>query len=282
MKKEVINVGLYGGKSIFGGREKPLEASVISCDRHNACTYFKDEGCLNVRSLNGSCKFGSVSNIKGYTSRAQKYYKFKNEWTKHEKYGKLSYPSRKLGLIGDIVVFPYPYIQLKEYEGGRILVENPGFFSSIAFIEFEKFNTELIYRICAFRPQAMMGGEIESYQKEVVPLFLAHLKEILPERYGEFVSEYPQFEKEIDYIGRKAILKTIKPSHIRYVSEGFPKFNSKWYWDGEYLIFKDGYISYVNIVKDYEVAEFKIKPSAKSVVEISSNDQVTENTIFVD
>ena len=37
MKK--INVDLYGGKGLFGGRETPLEAEEIFCDRFEQCTY---------------------------------------------------------------------------------------------------------------------------------------------------------------------------------------------------------------------------------------------------
>lgn len=279
---EVINVNLYGGKGIFGGREKPLEASVISCNKHNECSFFKNGQCLAVRAaFSPSCKFGSERTVRGYTSRAQKYRKFKSEWQGHEQYNKLSYPPTKLGVIGDQVVFPYPYTRLEETETG-FKVKDPSFGNSISYVNIEKFTTDLIYKICAFRPQAMMGGEISDYQKKTVPLFLAHLEEVLPEKYAKFIKAYPKFANKIDHVGRKAILKTIKPTVIYKKSRQYPELNSTWYWDGETLIYKSGFVSSFSVIKNYEIEEIKLKPSDTTVVEITSNDQVDENTVFVD
>lgn len=284
--EKVINVGLYGGKPLLGkGREKPLEASVIHCDMCNKCSYFQSNNCLNVRSIkggfNGSCQFGSVENIKGYTSKAKKYYEFKNKWTEHEAYGKLNYPSDKIGVIDDMVVFPYPHISIKE-ESGKIILQDPYLSNGIAFIPKNLFTVDLIYRICKFRPQAMFGGEISSYQKEVVPRFIGHLKEVMPGLYQEFISQYKEFDKEVDYIGRKALLKTLNPGKVLYKSNSYPKFNEEWYWDGEHLSYENGYLHNVNITKNYEVVEFIIKPSDKSVVMITNNQLVKEDTVFID
>ncbi len=176
MTREIINVGLYGGKSIFGGKETPLEASVISCEMHEKCSYYKNGQCLSVRSpLSPNCKFGNVNTVKGYTSRAKKYYEFKNKWSSHEQYNKLSYPPTKLALIGDVVVFPYPFIRIEKTESGNFKLDVPYFGSGISYIDLSDFTIDLIYRICTFRPQAMMGGEIQSYQKEkstVIPITL--------------------------------------------------------------------------------------------------------------
>lgn len=282
LEKEVINVGLYGGKSIFGGRETPLEASVISCDRHSKCSFYQNGQCLNVRGLSGHCKYGSVNTIRGYTSRAKKYGEFKRKWQNHERYGKLQRPPTKLGLIDDVVVFPYPFVRIKQMENGTWKVTDPSFGSSIAFIDYEQFTVDLIYQICTFRPQALMGGEITKYQKETVPLFLAHLEEVIPERYQEFIEKHKEFAQKIDYVGRKAYLKTIKPSMVYYKSERYPRFNEEWYWDGEYLTYQKGYVKDFSITNDYEVEKIIIKPSDKSVVSISSNEQVSKETVFVD
>jgi hypothetical protein len=283
-EQQIINVGLYGGKGIFGGKETPLEASIVYCDKCETCSYFKNNQCLNIRApFSGSCKYGKVRTVTGYTSRAKKYYDFKKEWENHEKYNKLKYPPGKLGAIGDEVVLPYPHIYIKENENGSLTIEGPQLFSNkIAFININKFTSEFINKLCTFRPQAMMGGEITSYQRETVPLFLAHLKEVMPDKYAEVKSKYPGLIKEISYIGRKALLNTIKPSNIIYKSRQYPQFNEEWYWDGETLTRINGYVSSFNITKNYEVLEIKIKPSDKSTITISSNEQVGENTVFTD
>ncbi|GIN88668.1 hypothetical protein J6TS2_50540 [Heyndrickxia sporothermodurans] len=284
MSNDVINVGLYGGKGIFGGKETPLEASVISCDKYESCSYYENNQCLAVRSISSAgCKYGKVNTVRGYTSRAKKYSQFKREWQNHEQYNKLSYPPQKIGVIDGVIVFPYPFIKIEKQENGKHSIQQPGLFNnSASFIEIEKFNTDLIYRICSYRPQALMGGEIASYQKEKVPLFLSHLREVLPEIYEKFIAAYPKFGRKIDYVGRKALLKTIKPSLIEYRSRDYPNLNNDWYWDGECLNYKWGYVSSVSVINDYEVVEFKLKPSEQTTVKISSNEQVTEQTIFVD
>jgi hypothetical protein len=283
MEEKIINIGLYGGKSLFGGREKPLEASIIKCDKYDKCSYYKNNQCFNVRSFGrGYCKYGKINNIQGYTSRAKKYYDFKDKWQNHESYGRLSYPPDKLGLINNEVVLPYTYIEINENKDGKFDIKVPYFSSSVSFIEYQKFDVELIKKICDFEPQAMMGGEIANYQKEIVPLFLAHLKEILPEKFNEFKNKYPDYIQEINYIGRKALLKTIKPSTVYYKSRSYPEFNEEWYWDGEILIYKKGYIPKFNIIKGYDIVEIKIIPSDKAVITISDNDQVAKETVFVD
>lgn len=278
-----ISVHLYGGKGIFGGRETPLEAAVISCDKYEQCSYFQNNQCLKVRGfLSSSCKYGIVRNFKGYTSRAAKYHKFKERWQNHENYGKLSHPPKKLGLIADEIVFPYPYIRIAENENGDFELDNPSFGSKTTYIKKEKFTIDLIERICNFRPQAMMGGEIISYQTETVPLFLAHLKELLPEKYEKLRKENGELAKEINYVGRKALLKTINPSDVYYENRNYPNINEKWYWDGEVLTYSEGYLSSFSVTSDYTIAEIKIIPTDKSTITISSNEQVSDETIFVD
>lgn len=281
---EVINVGLYGGKSIFGGKETPLEASVIFCDKHESCSYFKNGQCFNVRSpFSGGCKFGSVNTIRGYTSRAKKYGEFKNKWKEHESYSKLIHPPTKIGVINDCVVFPYSSVRITKSETGKWNIQDPSFSDRKAYIPIYEFTSDLIYRICSYRPQAIMGGEIRSYQTETVPLFLAHLREVLPDKYESFTKAYPKYaQKEVNYVGRKALLKTIKPCLIEYRSRDYPRLNNDWYWDGEFLTYKWGYVNSVSVIKDYEVEEFKLKPSDKTTVKITSNEQVTEDTVFVD
>lgn len=282
MSEEIIHIGLYGGKGIFGGKETPQRAESITCDRFNECSYYKSGHCLNVTApFSSRCKYGRVSISHGYTSRAKKYYEFGSRYRKHDKYNKLNHPPKKLGFIDDTVVFPYAYIRIREAENGEPSIDNPGFGGNIAFISYEKFTADFINKICSFRPQAMMGGTITDYQKKEVPLFLAHLKEVLPERYAEVKAKYPDLVHEINYVGRKALLKTIAPSYVYYKSDRYPEFNEKWRWDGETLIRESGYVSSFNVTKEYEVVEIKIKPSDKSVVTISNNEQVTDSTVFV-
>lgn len=282
MTKEVIHIGLYGGKGIFGGRETPLEASIISCDKSDSCSYFKDNQCMAIRGFGSSCKFGSEQTVRGYTSRAQKYGQFRRKWREHERYGKLTRPTDKLGLIDGVVVLPYSYTRIKTSEDGFPSIESPSFNNKVGYVDYDKFTVDFIHEICTFKPQAMMGGEIASYQEEIVPLFLAHLKEIIPEKHEDFVSKYESFNTAIDYTGRKALLSTVEPSAVHYKSSRYPRFNAEWVWDGKFLTYDSGYVSDFNIAENCEIVEIVIKPSDDTTITISSNEQVTDDTIFID
>lgn len=278
-----INVGLYGGKSVFGGKEKRLEASVIHCENYNNCSFYQEGTCLAVRSmLSPSCEFGKASTVVGYTSKAKKYYDFKNKWKNHENYNKLKYPSKKLGVINENIIFNYSYIGFIEESKGVYKLCNPYLSSESTVFTKEEFTPELIKRICSFQSQAMFGRVIDDYQLKEVPLFLANLSETLPELYEKFVSEYPEYNKEIDHRGRKAYLKTINPSEILYKSSGYSDLNSKWYWNGVTLEYIEGYVSSVNVIKNYEVSKFEIKPTDKTTITITDNNQVNNTTKFVD
>lgn len=279
--REIINVSLYGGKGLFGGKESPLEASIIYCDKYNECSYYKNNQCWNVRNFKGHCKYGNTQTVTGYTSRAMKYYDFKKQYTDHESYNKLKSPPDKLGIIGDSVILPYPHIYIKN-DDGHIKLDNPGFCGGIAFVDKDKFTTELIHRICKFRPSAVMGGEIKDYQIKIVPLFLSHLRDVMPETYKNFVNEYKDYVVNDNYVGRKAFLKTINPSVVRYESRQYPQFNENWEWDGVTLTFKSGYAHSFNVVKDYSIEKLIIKPTDKTTITISDNGQVNEQTIFID
>ncbi|MCM3131862.1 hypothetical protein M3629_03650 [Paenibacillus polysaccharolyticus] len=276
-----INVGLYGGKSIFGGKETPLRASIVSCEMFNECSYYKAGTCLAVLSpSSGRCKFGKVSTVNGYTSRARKYSDFQSKWKSHESYGKLKDAPTKLGVINEDVVFPYSFITLK-VENETVTVDGPGFADKNQFIPKNMFNVELIHKLCIYRPQAFFGGTIQSYKDEVVPLFLSHLKEVMPELYAEFTERYPQF-KEIDYVGRKALLKTIAPSKVEFRSKRYPNLNETWDWDGTHLTYQSGYVSRFKVADDYEIVEITIEPKDNTKIIITNNEQVTERTVFLD
>ena len=110
MSYEKINVMLYGGKSIFGGKETPIEADEIFCDRASECTFYKENKCLRCRAmLSPSCQFGSTKYTKGYTSRAKKYYDFKTKYERDEMFGKLKYPSKLIAVMGDTLYMNLKY-----------------------------------------------------------------------------------------------------------------------------------------------------------------------------
>ena len=65
--QDIITISLYGGKSLFGGRDTKYRAEAVTCDC-KTCS-FRDSGmCLNVTSLAfHTCKYGQKHIFEGYT-----------------------------------------------------------------------------------------------------------------------------------------------------------------------------------------------------------------------
>lgn len=277
-KLEEINVDLYGGKPLFGGRETALEASIIMCDMYKECSFYEEGKCLSVRSFaTSNCKHGSTKTVKGYTSRAQKYRTFRDKWKSHDNYNKLNYPKKKVGLIGTEVVLLISYIRIEKGLEGY-LFKNPDFSSGRPnYIPYEDFNSEFIKGLLDARPQAMMGGTIDSYQREELPLVLAHIKETLPEKYNQFMEDYPEYDVSINHVGRKAYLHTLNPGLIT-IKKGSG--SEVWQWDGEYLSLQTKKSLLFLIEGDYDLESLVIKPKDTLKVEVTDNAQVNENTKF--
>ena len=272
---DVIHVGLYGGKSIFGGRETKLNADVISCDRYNECSFYKIGQCLKIRKVSGcGCKYGRKINHVGYTSRARKYWDFERKWEEHPAYGKLKSVNKTFGVVGDYVLIDTPFVGIEE-DGSLI---TGAFTNKCSWIPKDKFTTEMLFKICNDEPQAMMGGTIRSHKKEEVPKLLIHVKEAMPEFYEKFIKEYPVFDKEIDYTGRKVLLRTVKPNSIVTVRD------DKWLWTGERLIWESGgkFLGSFSDFKKHNVIKCELKPNDDMAIKITDNSQVTEETVILD
>ena len=216
MKK--INVNLYGGKGIFDGRETPLEAEEIFCDRFEQCTYYQTGKCLRCRSfLAPTCKFGRTNTIKGYTSRARKYYSFKSTYKNDKVYSKLKYPNEPVAIMGDTLYIHYRYGTVrkrtdqdekwvKDVEGYII---DTGNHRSSVFIPLNEVTNNLLFAIFSNKPRAIMGGIIEEFQNNVVPDIIQTLIKVAPEIHKNFIAEYPEFDVAPNYIGKYAFIKTM-------------------------------------------------------------------------
>lgn len=141
----------------------------------------------------------------------------------------------------------------------------------------ENFTVETIISLIKFRPRAMMGGEILSYQKEEVPLFVKHLSEVMPNLYAKLVKQFPEVSTLVEkysYIGRKAYLHTIRKG------VEITKKNEKWLWDGEYLTTDNYHL--VFSIAPYSEINIRLKPKPDAVITITDDSQVSEKTKFQD
>lgn len=271
-----INVNLYGGKSIFGGRETPLEAEITYCDKYKECSFYKQGKCFSAGRWKSDCKFGSKHREMGYTSRARKYYEFKNKWDNDECRYKLEEPDNIVGKIGDIFVLNTGY--LYEDESGRYYIDTHFGKSPLIYVSKEKFTNNLIKLICEAKPRTIFdNGEIKSYQEKIVPRFLYELKTEFKEIYDSFIKEYPEYEnKKINFVGRKAYINTLKNR-----SELLDCHGNKWKIENDEIVCYN-WSTWLPFGDKRKGTETRIKITDEMTYKITDNEQVTENTKFAD
>src|SRR5690625_7576745 len=84
---EEINVTMFGGKGVFGGRETRKEAVISSCAFADDCEALAAGRCASSNPRLDSCINMENKTVQGYTSRAMKYEEVVRERKGHEKYG---------------------------------------------------------------------------------------------------------------------------------------------------------------------------------------------------
>lgn len=215
---------------------------VFHCKLDN-CPLLSKGQCVNQEFIGPKCPYGHVRKETGFTKRARKNY----EWVKSRKakYPECpSAPKKKLVVIGDYIYLPYAHMNNATHG---------------SFIKKDQFDWQ---KIASDRPQAMFGGEIRTYREKELPLFLAHLKEVLGLGPG----------CNVNPVGREAIVSTLPVgSTFQYGTASTPVI-----WDGEYFTYKTD-----NNFSIFITGEVRIKPS-KETIKITNESQVDESTMFVD
>ena len=286
--KNVINVKLYGGKGIFGGKETPLEADVIKCDKYKVCSLYKKGECRNIRLSPGYCKHGVVERERGYTKRAKKYGEFKNKWQSHEKYNKLKLTRSPFDLIDGVISIRTSLFRSRIHndDAGRFgkcvdghcfisiweSDDNEKLYKEGLTIDKDKLTVEILKVIYNLKPKTLFDGNIiKSYKEEFLRDLKLFLMDVIPETFKQFEKENGVFE--MNFIGKKALLKTINIGEIRLGKSvvGF--------WDGEKIVVEGDKPIFL-ISKPVESIKTTIVPKKDFEIEITRNEQVNENTIF--
>ena len=274
---KIINVYLF--RPSFKNVKQRCE--VLSCDACDRCGMYKQGKCVVKDYLFESlrCPHSALSKEEGYTNRARNYYSWFEK--KEKQYGddlidKLEFVDEKLCIVGgDYVYLPYPYLHnyINKIEG---IVNDH-------FIPLKEFDEDKIKEIFDFVPMTLFDHKpIESYQEECVPKFAQHLKEVMPNRLYSFLSKYPEYKDKIDkiiceYVGRTAYIRTMTEGSVLRDCHG-----DEWTIDNGYLVCKNNDMNLIPFIVYKESTEVKIKISENMTYKITSNDQVNENTVFVD
>lgn len=274
---KVIYSYVYTPSSGAKQTERP-KRTTIHCSKSDQCELYKNGQCLLISFLSGSCPYGKYTRVEGPTRRAKSF----STWCKDEKerYGEihgLKSASKGLFRVGDLMYVNYSQVNFDKPRA-PFLKESHFFNSAEPFMKAEDFTVETVKHIINHRPQAVMGGEITSYQKQEVPHFLKQLLAKYPDMYNAVITDMPEralTNDQLSNVGRKALLITLKPN----IGEFVDIHGGKWTWDGEYVTSHNSKASFMLIDR---FSELKIKPSDSAEVKITSDDQVTDQTVFKD
>lgn len=271
MKK--IDVKIYGGKSIFGGREKPYNVDVAYCDKCEKCDFYKKGTCFNASRYKDECKIGKKENIIGWTSRAKKGREFYLKWKNDEYYNKLKTPNQTIGIVDDMVILNINHMKLNE---DNVPVENVGFFKDcLSYIPLKNFSADLIKQICDLRPRTIFDNvPIKSYYEKDIPKFLDDLKRNYKNIWNDYISTYPEYDKEINYVGRKAYINTLNNG-----SELKDCHNNTWVIEDDEIVCRK-WKTWLPF--GHSPTETRIKITNDMYCEITDNCQVNETTKFYD
>ena len=264
---EVINITMFGGKGIFGGRETRKEVVISRCAFADDCEALKAGRCASRNPRLESCVNMENQTIQGYTSRSMKHREFVSKWTTHEKYNAVKEGFKRFEHIGNSLIrIKLPHINIEKALNGE-----KGYSALDAgedyYVKKEKFDVESLKRIMESYSVPLMGGRLDN--KEEKEEMLLAIKEVNRELYDQYMNETGTV---IDYRGKLAYLNTLKPNiHLTH----------GWFWDGVYMIKKERNSVDCRVVQGFAYGtEIKFKPDSDSVIEIKSNDWVDDNTKF--
>lgn len=273
-KYKPINFTYYNPKSSLfkAGKSDRERVTVYMCNNCENCNAFKRNKCVMLNGLfSHSCPYGKTYRDTGYTKAARKCGELIRK--NREKYGDVEYSKSSLGFvceIGDYIYLPLPH--LDNYVNP--IRDKDFFVGDYDMIKKEDFTPEFVVELIQFRPRALMGGEISSYQIEEVPKFCSQLKRHMPDIYEKVKQIYPEIEdkvENINYVGKKAKLTTLLSGEVMLGTQVLE-------WDGSNLHAKGEQILFWRL-KDEEII---IRPNDNTYVEIVDNATVTEETEFQD
>lgn len=141
-------------------------------------------------------------------------------------------------------------------------------------IKKEDFTPEFIVELIKYRPEALMGGEITSYQKKEVPKFCNQLKRYMPDMFEKVKEIYPEVEnriEDINYRDKWAKVVTLLPGNVKLSTKILE-------WDGSVIKAEGNQLTFWGLSNEPVV----ITPNKNTYVQIVDNAMVTDDTEFKD
>ena len=225
---------------------KPNDKAIfyeLYCEIDGNCPLLREGKCIHAAVTVGlfglsRCVYGTCATSCSKSKKTKSYFNFVKE-ARDKIAESPSMPSwtgcDTIAELGDYIYFPYNCASMCEQvpflaHFGFMAVGKP-------FILKSNFTADTIITLASFRPRAIMTCEVlTDYQKKVVPIFLFHLKAVMPKLYEEAAIKEPSI-----------VTKTFDPSALKTlvvplgkipanVTNGYTIKNQKILaWDGETL-----------------------------------------------
>ncbi|HEC72610.1 MAG: hypothetical protein ACTSW7_00545 [Candidatus Thorarchaeota archaeon] len=256
------------------------KCTTIRCKLDKCPLRSKDQCIFANMFSTHRCPYGKLSIETGYTKRARAFYR----WIDKKKKEYPNTPSlnssstNKLAFISDYIYLPYAHMDMNK--ALPFLSHSIPFVGGNPFLPRSTWSIDTVLSIVDFKPQAMFGGEITSYQKESIPTFLNHLKENDKKMWNRLIKKRPKLDKEPNHVGRMAILLTLNYPITWTTNNKYPVV---WEWNGEYLKTNSihAYNSTWGEIKLQSISLESI-PSKDTTIKVKDNSWVNNKTKFVD
>lgn len=222
--EKLIDVKLYGGKTIFSKTRYPFSMEKVFCKKSDECPLFKKRECLIAHRVFGGrpeCPYGRTESKEGPSCRSQRYRDLEREYDALPK--EIQSPLRlaedSYAEIGDFVVLNVRYVKFElDKATGALSVHScdyyPDDYSKVTIkesrcvIKKEAMTKELFESICSLDPYAGFGnGRIAEFQKNVIP----ELKSEIARSYPKTAERLGIKASEVSFVGQLGLLSTLKP-----------------------------------------------------------------------
>jgi len=264
MSERVIAAWVYNPENnLFGDKSGKAVRYRISCQNPEGCDIFTKQNSCLLTGISG-CQFGRKSMIEGPTKRSRTFRSWMDEQKKEnaEFIGKLGSLRawNRIALINGYYYLPYSHMDAGIFRVNQSPLKDK-------WVLQEELDAGLLERLCSQVPYGF-GGVIASYQRDVVPKFIADLRMFYPALF-ELLPDH-QKARTISFIGRKADLTTCLPGRYKLGTE-------MWDWDGKSLT--GGKMLFQPAPGTCLIT---VSPNKGAPVTITSDDQVGPETMFLD
>ena len=246
--------------SLFPSRSNKAQTSIISCAHADTCSLHAQGTCLRLQVL-GSCPFGNSHHTTGPTPRARGL----SSWLTKERERTQDIPRlhvktqcNRIARMHDSYYLPYAHMCAAKSPFPR------------KWVKIENFTADRIDAVTRYQPRDLFGHVIADYQKNIVPKFLADLRDFVPEIFAQLPNATKARLDNLSYIGRKADITTCQPGSYAFG-------NTTWTWDGAALT-----STFIHLAPVKGDTFARIIPDPGQPVTITRNDQVGPDTVFLD